>query len=679
MAGDVYERTPAAYGSWPSPVTPELLARGLDDVGELNVDGDVIWWASAEPAKAGRVTLFYLGAHGPVEALPEGYSARSEVYTYGGAAWCVSDHVVHFVNGDDQRIYRLARGDAPVAVTPATKHASYGDLSLAPAGADIVAVRETGSGAESRHEIVAVTSGDAARENVLVSGPDFVWNPRISSDGRMLAWIQWSHPRMPWEAAELWVGRLSPELNLVTERTLVAGGLGASVFQPEWGPGDKLYFLCERTGWWNLYRMDARASFGAPIEHLAPMTREVGIYSPAGVVGIARYALRPDGSVVLAYVEDGCDRLGGIPAAGDRLVAIPSPFTLISQVRSIATGVVLSGLNFTSGWSIESLGLAEDFSIESTALVRHPPDIGLEPSDISRPEVVSLLTRDNFSIHAFLYRPANAAFDGPEGERPPLLVMGHGGPTDAAFSGLNLPIQFWTSRGFAVLDINYRGSTGFGRAYREALNGKWGLLDVEDCIDAAAAIVATGYVDESRLAIRGGSAGGFTTLCALAFHDRFHAGVSRYGVSDLKSLSEQTHKFESHLLDNLVGPLPDNEEIYRKRSPLFQADRIDCPVLIVQGLDDVIVPPNQAGLLVDALEQNRVPYAFLGIAGEGHGLRKSENVKRALEVELFFYSEVFGFTLDSPVATVPLRNFPPRVEAPAGPQARPQTDERSEG
>lgn len=652
--------TSAAYGSWRSPVTPDLLARGLESIGELAVDGRDIWWAATQPVDKGRTTLLrWREGSGAVERLPEAFSVQSKVYEYGGSAWCVSDEVVHFVNGRDQRIYQSARDTKPVAITAADSDTRYGDLASAQRPGTITAVRESDDDREPRHDLVVITSrsGECANVQVLVSGPDFVWNARVSPDGALLAWIQWSHPRMPWEAAELWIGRLSSSMDAVTEHTRLAGGLGASVFQPEWSADGRLHFLSEVSGWWNLYRADPCTSFRGPIEHLAPMTREVGIYAPCGVVGVARYAILADQSAVMAYVEDGCDHLGAVSPAGSGMLPVRSPFTLVSQIRATPTGIVLSGCAFTSGWSVVHLELGAAFAIDATEVLRQPPSTGLRPSDISYPESVYLPTRDGASIHAFFYRPMNADYAGPSGDLPPLLVVGHGGPTDAATSGLNLPIQFWTSRGFAVLDVNYRGSTGFGRDYREALNGNWGILDVTDCIDATAAIVASGDVDASRIGIRGGSAGGFTTLCALAFHDVFHVGVSRYGVSDLKSLADQTHKFESRLLDSLVGALPQAADLYRERSPLFHADNVSCPVLLVQGLDDVIVPPNQAEHFVDALDRNGIAHGYLAIPGEGHGFRDPINAQRALEAELYFYSKVFGFELLEDVAPIPLRHL----------------------
>ncbi len=635
-------RAVAPFGTWPSPIAPELLTRAVPDVGEVAVVGGDVWWTETRPANGGRTTLVRRrrGAERPDDVLSPGYSVRSTVYEYGGGAWCIAEDGVHFVNERDQLLYRLSLDGNVVRVTTSVEAAPrrYADLGSGPGRRSLVAVREMPDDREPRHEIVAVDVDGSAPDAVLVSGPDFVWSPSVSPDGSWLAWVQWSHPFMPWERAELWVARVRGGRALV-DPVRLAGGVGASVFQPEWCGSGVLLFLCEESGFWNVHAAWPTVG-GWRRERRVAIEAEVGIYAPSGVMGVRRYCLLDDETIVFAYVHDGADRLAMLPHGTGEIVDLPNRFSQISQVRGDRNGVVVAGSSFTSGLEIVRIELAGC----AETVLREPPDFGLGLEDISVPEARHLPARDGATIHAFYYRPANRTYVGPPGERMPLLVMSHGGPTDAASSALNVVVQYWTSRGFAVLDVNYRGSTGFGREYREALRRRWGELDVTDCLDATVAILSEGEVDPSCIGIRGGSAGGFTALCALAASDLFAAGVSRFGVSDLTALARDTHKFESHLLDGLVGPYPEAGDLYANRSPVYHAVEIATPVFLVQGLDDTIVPPSQAETMIEAFERVGTRYAYLPLPGEGHGFRKGESIRLALESELRFYSMVFGFT-----------------------------------
>jgi dipeptidyl aminopeptidase/acylaminoacyl peptidase len=650
------DRAVAPFGSWPSPISPDLLVRAVPDVGEVNVLDLDVWWAETRSDEDGRTTLIRcLGVVAvPEEVLPNDYSVRTRVYEYGGAAWCVTADGVYFVNDEDQCLYKLPTVGTAVRIGPLDGQSSrYADFDVRADGSSLIAVRETPTNTEPRHEIVMVNLDGDAEDRILVSGPDFVWNPRLSPDGSLLAWVQWSHPLMPWEGAELWVAGISDE---TVQAQRVAGGAGASVFQPEWSRAGTLYFLCEQSGWWNVHAALPGAN-GWDVERRVAIDAEVGIYAPSGVMGISRYCVLPDESIVFAYVDEGADQLAVLSPGADAATVIPIRFSQITQVRAIGDSVVIAGSSFTSGLEVVCLQASgSGWTEPSETVLRPPPDYGLVAGDLSTPESLRLPARDGATVHAFYYHPVSRTHTGPAGQRFPLLVMSHGGPTDAAANSLNLAIQYWTSRGFAVLDVNYRGSTGFGRAYREALHLRWGDLDVTDCLDATKAIIAVGEVDPARIAIRGGSAGGFTTLCALAASGIYAAGVSRYGVSDLRALARDTHKFESHLLDGLIGPYPDSAQHYDQRSPVFHAEEIRAPVFLVQGLEDRIVPPNQAEMMIRGFERTGTAYAYLPLKGEGHGLRKGQSIRLALESELRFYSVVFGFTPGEPLPSISMHN-----------------------
>lgn len=651
--------TTASYGSWQSAISPDLLLRAVPDIGEVNVLGPDVWWAQTRSDDDGRTTLICCpgDAAAPKQVLPGEFSVRTRVYEYGGAAWHVTADGVYFVNDEDQHLYRLSTTGAAIRVSPpGAQPVRYADFDASVDGKLLISVRETPTATEPRHDIVIVGVDSERGDRVLVGGPDFVWNPRLSPDGSLLAWVQWSHPLMPWEGAELWVAEIDDGRGAANSLR-VAGGVGASVFQPEWSAAGTLYFLCEQSGWWNVHAASLTAQ-GWEVDRRVPLEAEVGIYAPSGVMGINRYCILPDEAIVFAYVHEGADRLAVLSPGAAAATDIPTRFTQVTQVRALGDSVVVAGSTFVSGLEVVVLRATEGGWAEpAESVLRPPPDYALAAADISVPESVRLPARDGTTVHAFYYRPVSRTSAGPPDQLAPLIVTPHGGPTDAAASALNLAVQFWTSRGFAVLDVNYRGSTGFGREYREALSLRWGDLDVTDCLDATTAIIATGEVDPERVAIRGGSAGGFTVLCALAASDIYSAGVSRYGVSELRALARETHKFESHLLDGLIGPYPDCSHRYDQRSPVHHAEEIRAPVFLVQGAEDIIVPPNQAEMMISSFERADTAYAYLLLEGEGHGLRKGKNIRLALESELRFYSIVFGFVPGEELPPVPVHNY----------------------
>jgi len=635
------------HGSWPTPIDSALVVRAAARPGEVVVDGDDVWWSEARPGEGGRTAIVRRSADGTVsDVLPMPWNARTRVHEYGGGAWTVADGTLWFTEFSDQRLYRVdAGGEAPVAVTPepdiraGVRHA---DLRVSPDG--VLAVREThlegDRAADVVNEIVRVRA-DGGTE-VLVSGPDFVSDPRLAPDGVTLSWLQWDHPDMPWDSAQL-VVRGSDG----TEHVL-AGGPGESVVQPVWGADLALWFFSDRTDFWSLYRKRP---------HEEPeLVVDVGgdIAGPQWVFGQSRFALLADGRVAFAYGRDGADRLAVLDRDGRRR-DLQVPYTAFRSLTAQGTAVVC----VAGGPDSEPVVLRVDVDRGEPEILRPARDLGLAPAWFSRPELVSFPTADDGTgidvAHALVYPPTNPEARAPEGDRPPLLVHVHGGPTAAASPVLNLDIQYWTSRGFCVADVDYRGSTGYGRRYREALKGRWGVVDLDDVVACGRFLADAGRVDPARMAISGGSAGGYTTLAALSMRPGvFTAGASHYGVADLGALASETHKFESRYLDGLVAPWPQGAAVYAERSPINHVDALDTPLAVFQGDEDEVVPPAQAEVIVDALREKGIPHAYRLFAGEQHGFRKAENIRAALDGELSFYAQVWGFDLPAEESITPI-------------------------
>jgi dipeptidyl aminopeptidase/acylaminoacyl peptidase len=659
------------YGSWPSPITADLIVEASVSIGELWVGTDDVWWSELRPQEGGRVAIVRHRPGGErLDVLPTDLSARTRVHEYGGGAWWLHDDALFIANWTDQRLHRIDADSVPRVLTPkppTPAGARYADGRVTPDGRWIVCVRELHGSAEADepanaepvNEIVAVHAHDGGGPVVLATGADFVSSPRVSPDGRHLCWTQWDHPRMPWDGTELWVGDLHDDAQgiSVSNPRRVAGGTTESVVQPSWSRSGDLLFVSDRTGWWNLYRIGAEGSEGAETP-CALIEGEIG--APQWVFGQSRYAELNDGRILCAVAQSGFDHLGVVEPGDTTVHPLTSPFTSLASLRSFGDGAVLVGASATDEPSVVLVDLAPGARSPTFATLRAPRDLGVDRSFLSVPESLTFPTGaadEAAHAHALYYPPTNPGHEGPPDERPPLVVVSHGGPTSAARPQLNLAIQYWTSRGLAVVDVNYRGSTGYGREYRDALDDLWGIADVEDCIAAARFLVERGDVDGSRLAIRGGSAGGYTTLCALTFHDAFSAGASLYGVADLEALARDTHKFEARYLDDLIGPYPETRDRYVARSPIHHVDDIDCPVILFQGLEDEIVPPSQAETMVDALRRKRLPVAYLTFEQEQHGFRQAPNIKRVVEAELYFYSRVFQFELADDVEPVRIDNL----------------------
>ncbi len=632
------ERLELPYGSWPTPVTSELVVRSAHLPNQVRLDGDDLWWSESRPEEGGRYAVLRRRPDGTVEEiLPAPWNARSAVHEYGGGAWWVRGGLLWFVDWATQRVHLVAPGREPVPLTPAPEVARslrYADGAVSPDGRTLLAVREAHAPSGAVQNTIvwldAALPGDPA---VLVEGADFVSDPRWRSDGSAFSWLEWDQPDMPWDAVRLVVDDEGT-------RTVVAGGeQRESICQPTWAPDGALWFSSDRSGFWSLYRWTT----GGEVELVLDLQRDIGF--PQWVFGERCFALLDDGRAVLTYVEDGIDRLA-VREADGTVRDLEVGLTAVASLEARGDRVVLVAASPTVETHVAGFRLPPgEVAIPRIELLVPPRDLGLAPSWWSVPQGIEFPTVGGGTAHALWFAPTSPDVAGPEGERPPLLVFIHGGPTAAARPMLRLSTQYWTSRGFAVADVNYRGSAGYGRAFRDLLQGQWGVADVEDCVAVARHLAEQDLVDPDRLLIRGGSAGGFTTLAALAFHDVFAAGASHYGVADLGLLAEETHKFEARYLHGLVGPWPEAKATYDERSPINHLERIDRPLAVFQGADDAVLPPDQADLIVKGLRARGVPVAYVLFEGEGHGFRDAANIRAALDGELSFYAQVLGFDL----------------------------------
>jgi len=636
----------APYGTWKSPITADLITGGSIGFAGLALDGGDVYWAEQRPAEGGRTALVRRAADGSVaEVIPQTFSARSRVHEYGGGAFAVRDGTVWFCSDADQRVWMAEPGAEPRPLTPdgATRHA---DFAVDAARRRLVCVCEDhGRDGESENLLVAVAFDGGVTP--VHRGRDFYACPRLSPDGRQLAWICWDHPNMPWDGTELWIAEMADDGALANAKR-VAGGPDEAIFQPEWSPDGVLHFVSDHTGWWQLYRWTGNEAVAVgPPSDIAEAGR------PLWQFGMTTYGFADKSTIVFMAAVEGQWGLSRLDMASGSQRPFDLPFADFDHLRVAGGRAAFVGTGHAEPAAVVLLDLAS----RRHEIIRASADFPIDPEFVSKGTCTGFPAADGSMAFAFRYMPANRDFRAADGELPPLIVKIHGGPTSQARLGLNLKIQYWTSRGFAVLDVNYRGSSGFGTAYRRKLDGQWGIADVEDCVAGAKWLADMCLVDPDRFIITGGSAGGYTTLAALAFRDVFRAGASHYGVGDLMALAHDTHKFESRYLDRLVGPLPEAEALWRDRSPINHISGLNCPVIFFQGLDDKVVPPNQAEAMVAALREKGIPVAYVPFAGEGHGFRKAENIKRALEGELYFYGQVFGFTPADEIEPVEIENL----------------------
>jgi acetyl esterase/lipase len=636
------------YGEWPSPIEAADVARAELLPNFPTVVGDELWWGEMRPTEDGRYAVVHRRADGGIEdVLPPPWSARTRVHEYGGKAWLAvpatepsGETALVFVEWTDQRVYFLTPGGEPIALSPEPSEPAalrYAAPVLGPGGDEAWFVRERHEAGSITREIVAVPLDGSGAEalgavRVVAGGSDFLAHPRVSPDGRRVAWIAWDHPNMPWDGTELRVADLAGGV-AGPPRTLI-GGPDESVLQPEWVDDGHLYAVSDRSGWWNLYRVDAASAAAEP---LCPREEEFGF--PMWMLGFTSYAILGDGRVATRH---GAGRLalGVLDAATGELTDLDLPFSSYRPYLH-AEGSTIAAL---AGSETEPLTVvAVDAASGHVERVRAANERLPDPAYLPRARSEALPGPDGRPVHAQVWPPHHAGVRGPDGERPPYVVFVHGGPTGSAPVELDLKIAYFTSRGIGVVDVNYGGSAGYGRAYRNLLRGEWGVVDVHDCVAAAQALVDRGDADRARIAIRGGSAGGWTTLAALTDTDFFAAGTSYFGVAELLRFATDTHDFESRYLDGLVGPLPECHDRYVERAPLSKVDQLSCPVLLLQGSDDPVVPPSQARMFRDALARKGIPHAYLEFEGETHGFRKVASIVASYQAELSFYGQVMGF------------------------------------
>jgi dipeptidyl aminopeptidase/acylaminoacyl peptidase len=654
------------FGSWPSPISASMVAAQGLRFGGVRIDGGDVYWLEGRPAEGGRTVLVRRTPDGRCQDVtPAPFNVRTRVHEYGGGAYTVADGVVYFSNFIDQRVYRVAPAPAlsPAAVT-AEGRWFFADAVIDAARRRLVCVREdhTVQG-EPITAIVAVALDGDGRDagELLASGYDFYSTPRLNADASRIAWLCWKHPHMPWDETELWVADVDASGRFVEARRL-AGGAAESIYQPGWLLDGTLCFASDRDGWWRLYRSDGRTV--APILADPPARTEFG--RPEWVFGTATWAAATNDTLVTSFTRDGAWHLGTIDMSVGALRELPVVLEPQEWLTASAGNAVLVAGSTTLADTVVKVDLAS----AQVEVLRSSTSAGADESTgpavgyLAIPTAIEFPTGSGETAHAFYYAPCSATSSGPSAERPPLIVIGHGGPTTATRDTLDLKIQFWTSRGFAVVDVNYRGSSGYGREYRQRLTGQWGVADVEDMIHVARFLAESGRADPERLIIRGGSAGGYTTLAALTFHPGvFQAGASYYGICDLEVLARDTHKFESRYLDSLVGPYPARRDLYHDRSPIHFVDRLACALILFQGLEDQVVPPNQSSMMAEAVRAKGLPVAYLTFAGEQHGFRKADTIIRCLDAELAFYGAVFGFAIADAVERPAIDNLASPLES----------------
>lgn len=642
------------FGTWPSRISAAVVAAQGLRLGVVSAVGDDVYWIEGRPHESGRNVLVRRSADGTITDLtPPGLNVRTRVHEYGGRAYVAHAGVVYFSNFSDQRLYR-ASASSLVPLTP-EGHWFYADPVVDARRRRLVCVREdhTGSG-EAVTTLVGIpvdTPGSAG--TVIASGYDFYSTPRVSPDGSKLSWICWRHPQMPWDGTELWVADIADDGTLANGRR-VAGGPWESIYQPGWSPAGTLVFAGDADGWWTLYSCDVNDRDGPAIRPvLEDPPRDAEFGRPEWVFGTATWACAGPSRIVTAYTTEGRWHLAVADAVSGAWRDIAAGWQPRDWLTATATHAVLVAGSETAPDAVVRV----DLDTGDVETLRSSSTVQVDPGYLSVPQSIDFPS-DGRIAHAFYFAPRNRDAEPPPDERPPLIVISHGGPTTAASATLDLRVQFWTSRGFAVVDVNYGGSSGYGREYRERLRGQWGVVDVADAVNAARYLVREGLADPARLIIRGGSAGGYTAFAALTFHpDVFSAGAGYYGVSDLEALARDTHKFEARYLDGLVGPYPDMVELYRARSPIHCVDRLSCALILFQGLEDKVVPPNQSQMMAEAVRASGRPVAYLTFEGEQHGFRKAGTIVRSLEAELYFYGAVFGFTPADAIEPVEIANL----------------------
>ena len=643
------EARTAPYGSWASPITPDLLLKGTVHFRNqmLRWDGDDLYWSELRPSEDGRVVICVRRADGSIsDVTPRDFNARSRVHEYGGGAWVVAGGTVFFTNFKDQRLYRQDPQGQPRPITPAAdiRHA---DMLVDHERGRIVAVREdhTTGASEAVNTLVSIDVDGEGEVITIAAGNDFYSSPKLSRDGARLAWQTWNHPNMPWDGSEIWVGELDRDGRVKSSRKIV-GGRSESVLQPEWSPLGELYFVSDRNDWWNIYR--ARGEGDEPV-----CRRNAEFGGPQWAFGQRYYDFAGPDEIVCAYVERSGTRLGVIDLEGGKLQTLELLYTSLASPQVSGRKVAV----FAGSATLAERLLVIDLDSHAQDIVKVCNPARVDAGYLSLPKPIEFATEHGLHAHAVYYPPRNHDYAAPAEEKPPLVVHCHGGPTGSGGPSQAFEYQYWTSRGFAIVDVDYGGSTGYGRAYRMRLNGQWGVVDVDDCINAARHLVEQGLVDENRISITGGSAGGYTVLLSLTKRSFYNAGASHYGIGDLELFVKETHKFESRYCDTLVGRYPERADLYRDRSAINFAEELRCPIILFQGPEDKVVPPDQAETFVEACRRKGLPYAYVPFEGEQHGFRQAKNIRRAMEGELYFLSRIFGFEPADRIEAVDIENF----------------------
>jgi dipeptidyl aminopeptidase/acylaminoacyl peptidase len=642
-------RKAAPYGSWDSPVTVDLLLKGTVHMRNQTVrwDGDDLYWSELRPNELGRIVVCRRAADGAISDItPPGFNARTRVHEYGGGHFAVGGGTVWFTNYSDQRLYRQDGNGTPRAITPAAdmRHA---DMVIDDRRGRLYAVREdhTTGTSEAVNSIVSIDWKGEGAAITVAAGNDFYSSPKLSPDGNRVAWTTWNHPNMPWDGCELWIGELDRGGHVTSSRK-IAGGESESVLEPEWSPTGELYFVSDRSDWWNLYR--ARGEGHEPV---CPKPAEFG--APQWVFGMRFYAFAGPDEIVCLYSEPGGTKLGRIDLDAGAMRQVELLYTNLHNVQMNGRKAAF----FAGSPTLAERVLTIDLDTGAQEVVKVSNKAHVDPGNLSIPTAIEFPTEGGLTAHAVYYPPKNQDFVGPPGEKPPLMVRCHGGPTGSGGPTYTFEYHYWTSRGFAVVDVNYGGSSGYGRAYRTRLNGNWGVVDVDDCINSARYLVDQGLADEERVSITGGSAGGFTVLLSLTKRDFYNAGASHFGIGDLELFIKETHKFEAHYVDTLVGPYPERADLYRDRSAIYFADNLKTPVILFQGLEDKVVPPSQSEEFVAVCKKKKLPYAYVAFEGEQHGFRQEKNIRRSIEGEMYFLSRIFGFSPADGIETVKIENF----------------------
>ncbi|MCC0177577.1 S9 family peptidase [Waterburya agarophytonicola K14] len=632
----------ATFGSWKSPITSDLIVSKTIGIGGIAINNEDIYWLEKRPQEKGRSSIVACFGDKPKamatrrgikNITPPGLSVRTKVHEYGGGAYAVAQDTLYFSNYADGRIYQQVLDRQPQPLTNKI-HQRYADIVVDSHRNRLICVCEDREQQDAEAKNILVTIDlITGKIQTLVEGDDFYSSPRLSRDGKQLAWLSWNHPHMPWDSTYLWVANLN-DAGVIDRPKLVAGGEEESICEPKWSNDGRLYFSSDRTNWWNLYRRNINGS----IEILHQMAAEFAY--PHWVFGLSTYGFIGGDRLICTYSADGSWHLGMIDLTTKQLETIKTRYTNISDLQASESGFVV----FVGGTPTETSAVVKlDLDNRKEQILKRTGDLTIDPGYLALPEAIAFPTADDLTAHGWYYPPTNQDYSAPTDELPPLIVKSHGGPTAAASVDLNLRVQYWTSRGFGYLDVNYGGSIGYGRQYRQRLDGKWGIVDVEDCVNGAKYLVDRVQVDGDRLVITGSSAGGYTTLAALTFRDTFKAGASYYGVSDLEILAKDTHKFESRYLDRLIGKYPEDKAIYQERSPIYHVQQLNCPVIFFQGLEDKVVPPNQAEMMFSSIKEKGLPAAYVAFEQEAHGFRIADNIKKALDSEFYFYSQIFGF------------------------------------